>query len=1635
MAFFDLQKTREQYLVKLLARYGTVTLPINSVRQTLPLHTVFQPMILRRDPFAPQERRSGEALDVVKARDGAEALVKSEHGRMVVLGGPGMGKTTALKALLHTAIMAAQADSLAPLPLFISLPDLANTGLALEDYLQHIIAELDIDPRFASVVIAAVHTGHAFLCLDSLDEVLPALRPEMIAFLNEEAQRSQGSWIIGSRFTEYKGGQFAHSQFAEWELQMLDKEERLTLAQQLLPALYDALYGDGEPDHRPPSPSAEAYVQELQQQTQTVMWGENPLLFSLAAVIYTQMGRLPASRAVLYAQVTEAMFAMRIHASEQRAQLRHLLAEIALEFYQTHGRNFSSTHLLEFLRAHLPEQSTSSLYAMLTLVLESGVLEPVAYQTYGFKHQMFQEYLAAVALARRSLDEVQRQSTWTLLWRKRRLSRWSEILRMFVGILVQEHGAEGLELAQTWLSALAMENSTVEGDPGNLCLLLAMKSLGEFGERVGEAEVADLAQHIVEMWEKRLAEAFRLGGWRYAQPLQDQVEVLCGFSLQIVAPIIMRLQQYNVYIQRCCRLPVVSGLIDQFVPIKILWHLFQERSISFYDCHTLPVLQTPEVIERLEAILQDKEGWDLEERVTVVKMLGEMGAKTPVPFLIAIWQDKTLDDELRKGAAKALSKSEALVPLAIFVAMFSDHLEDIRCVAVEVLGKRGGQAYADLLLSALQDPSRHVRAETLECLREWGISLPIELLQTLFYDESESVSKEAWSILHEMDEFVPHELWLDALQHENKSARDGALKAIERYRDQFPIEPVLAMLSVRKMDSSGRTDVRTSCIQALGLLGERVPLEPLLELIHHSDERIRAHALLVLNKRHVHLPVDVLLPMLHYSSTGSAAVQALALLGVDAPISSLLQIARSGSSSTRFAIKALRLLYEYVPPEPILEFLRDEEIINSYWGNYWEIIQLLRLQGVEISLELFVPALKWGSSKNMAPIVASLCRAGAQAPIEPLLRLTYEEIRGKVYHPEWIQQLFYILYEWVSPGNLTNVLGNTVNDQSLAIGLLGLVHDDECIQFITAVAQDPARDHMTRSKAMDVLSDLGVNIPLEYLLQATRWGIYEGMDWNLADAVKRLGEQAPIEQLLSLLGEDHSELQSGAFRALVGIAEHIPLATMLPLLGDNNESVRCAAIRILGAMRERVPLDIFMALLNDHEQIQETRCLVLHALGESGTSAAVDLLLEALDDDEAEIRYAALWALSDDDMKMRRGGLRAFKEQGKVIPLEPLFRLLNDPDDKVVCQSIDLLGELGSLGAAIPIEPLVSLLDHEDEDIAEEAAKALGKFGERAPVDVLLANMYDKDNKQVNGDIFYALSSLKTGVPLKALLTILSDNYNDIDEWSIEYALQNLARSMPEQILALLHNDPRPLMRRIVLEAIQMTKGCEWLPLVMETLHDVDGRYAVYDQELHGNDGMIRFVVLRTLGALHACAPIEPLLQRLKTNKEAHHYNDERIVVLEALKQFGSRVPLTELLPLLGSDNTEICRLAFEHIQQAYPAALNELVPALKAIVRGEPVQGAFAARRDYRIAETVAAMGRATPAVLAMVIDLLAHPFWEVRARAAKTLGTLRRNIPDSAIRRLLELRKDPESPDVRAAADQALAEILSLEQGMEDE
>jgi HEAT repeat protein len=86
-------------------------------------------------------------------------------------------------------------------------------------------------------------------------------------------------------------------------------------------------------------------------------------------------------------------------------------------------------------------------------------------------------------------------------------------------------------------------------------------------------------------------------------------------------------------------------------------------------------------------------------------------------------------------------------------------------------------------------------------------------------------------------------------------------------------------------------------------------------------------------------------------------------------------------------------------------------------------------------------------------------------------------------------------------------------------------------------------------------------------------------------------------------------------------------------------------------------------------------------------------------------------------------------------------------------------------------------------------------------------------------------------------------------------------------------------------------------------------------------------------------------------------------------------------------------------------------------------------------LAEVLGDIDQAHPVLIARLSDLLDWPYGGVRMNAAQALGQLRRNIPDATIRRLLDLRHDPQSRVVREAADEALAKILSLETGIEDD
>jgi HEAT repeat protein len=176
---------------------------------------------------------------------------------------------------------------------------------------------------------------------------------------------------------------------------------------------------------------------------------------------------------------------------------------------------------------------------------------------------------------------------------------------------------------------------------------------------------------------------------------------------------------------------------------------------------------------------------------------------------------------------------------------------------------------------------------------------------------------------------------------------------------------------------------------------------------------------------------------------------------------------------------------------------------------------------------------------------------------------------------------------------------------------------------------------------------------------------------------------------------------------------------------------------------------------------------------------------------------------------------------------------------------------------------------------------------------------------------------------------------------------------------------------------------------------------------------------------------LEPLLDLVENDSSER----VRAYAVRALGQLGARAPIDLLTATLGDSQQLVREAAAEALQCCNPEALYGVEAEATAILQGRGPGMVLGSLVQNFVAEAIIDMEYTTPAILETLTQLLNWPYWQVRLKAIQAFGKIRRNIPDSALRRLLELRHDPQSQAVRRVANNVLAEVLSLETGIEDE
>ncbi len=165
----------------------------------------------------------------------------------------------------------------------------------------------------------------------------------------------------------------------------------------------------------------------------------------------------------------------------------------------------------------------------------------------------------------------------------------------------------------------------------------------------------------------------------------------------------------------------------------------------------------------------------------------------------------------------------------------------------------------------------------------------------------------------------------------------------------------------------------------------------------------------------------------------------------------------------------------------------------------------------------------------------------------------------------------------------------------------------------------------------------------------------------------------------------------------------------------------------------------------------------LHQFGE----AAIPPLLEALQDEDEELRYGAVWAIGHIGPSILGAALapQAFG------PCEE--RLHSDPAVRVRLSALNTLVSIrNQLDQDALVEAFTAALSDEQEQIRAEAARWLGQFKNPSPTARLTEMLTGDESEFVRGRAAYALAYIepeldslaKTGTDgINALLTALSD--------------------------------------------------------------------------------------------------------------------------------------------------------------------------------------------------------------------------------------------------------------------------------------
>lgn len=602
--------------------------------------------------------------------------------------------------------------------------------------------------------------------------------------------------------------------------------------------------------------------------------------------------------------------------------------------------------------------------------------------------------------------------------------------------------------------------------------------------------------------------------------------------------------------------------------------------------------------------LHDEESLVRKEAATALKTMQDVEA---APVLLMALRDE--DWRVRKSAADALVQL-GTTSIPGLLRMLSDTRDDVRRIAIIVLGQLGDSIALPALLKALKESNPDIRGAAVHSLGLLKDQEAVPALSELVNDEAlprwinRSVGRLAiealTSIGGEVALSIVHE-W-QAKQGE-RGVRKGTTGSAERAKSKLKRQKKLASQAHAKTDAqelirSLKDDdwaVRQSAVEQLGGTGNEKALPFLLPMLKDTDEQVRLAVVRNLGNFPPHQVLESALIALQDRSdlVSDGAIQTLASLGSHA-VPELLQLLHNESVDVRGrAVEALGKIGDAVAVPELTKLLYDMEIPRLEDSPICDIAaRALKAIGTKDAHEALV---HWRQDHD--PV---------SKPNEP-----------QVLPPVQLIPFDDPIQSYTAPLPMQPDLEDQKDAQiDTLLSLLEQLHDADW-----QTRQEAAKSLTQFARTLKGKSNQQILDQLTTALLDKE----EFVRWTAVEALAWVGDASSLSSLLQMLKDPKMTVRVAAIRALSEIGDGAAVVGLTQSLGDEESMVREVAAEVLGKFGDKQAVPGLMQSLSDADGF--VKRAAIEALGEIGSTDCVPRLLDILHGDDPQLRWAVIEAL------------------------------------------------------------------------------------------------------------------------------------------------------------------------------------------------------------------------------------------------------------------------------------------------------------------------------------------------------------------------------------------------------------------------